>query len=137
MPVPERVHLPRLRLIPPFPFKPNPVEEGKPLRWNAIPSRGPSVNSSARVNVSSFADAILKGKKGGYPAEYKFLWLSNNNYLNQLGNVNNAVKAFDMLEFVLVTEQFMTATVVETSVMQSSKQDSIGLSSQEKPLNQL
>ena len=98
------------RFIPPFPFQPNPVEKEAPLRWNALPSRGPSVNSSARVNVSSFTNAILKGKAGGYPADYKFLWLSNNNYLNQLGNINKAIKAFNKLEFILVTEQFMTAT---------------------------
>ena len=97
-------------LFPPFPFQPNQVEEGAPPRWNALPSRGPSVNSSARVNVSSFTDAILKGKAGGYPADYKFMWLSNNNYLNQLGNINKAIEAFNKLEFILVTEQFMTAT---------------------------
>lgn len=94
----------------PFPFVPNQVEEGAPSRWNALPSRGSSVNSSARVNVSSFTDAILKGKAGGYPADYKFMWMSNNNYLNQLGNVNKAIEAFNKLEFILVTEQFMTAT---------------------------
>ncbi|MBW2145372.1 MAG: molybdopterin-dependent oxidoreductase, partial [Deltaproteobacteria bacterium] len=97
-------------LLPPFPFLPNQVEEGAPPRWNAVPSRGPSVNSSARVNVSSLTDAILKGKAGGYPADYKFMWLSNNNYLNQLGNINKAIEAFNKLEFILVTEQFMTAT---------------------------
>jgi anaerobic dimethyl sulfoxide reductase subunit A len=96
--------------LPPFPFLPNPVEEGVPPRWNALPSRGPSVNSSARVNVSSLTDAILKGKAGGYPADYKFMWMSNNNYLNQLGNINKAIEAFNKLEFILVTEQFMTAT---------------------------
>jgi len=98
------------RLIPPFPFQPNQVEVGAPPRWNALPSRGPSVNSSARVNVSSFTDAILKGKAGGYPADYKLLWLSNANYINQLGEVNKTIEAFKKLEFILVTEQFMTAT---------------------------
>ncbi|MBW1785278.1 MAG: molybdopterin-dependent oxidoreductase [Deltaproteobacteria bacterium] len=98
------------RFVPPFPFQPNQVEVGAPPRWNALPSRGPSVNSSARLNVSSLTDAILKGKAGGYPADYKFMWLSNNNYLNQLGNVNKAIEAFNKLEFILVTEQFMTAT---------------------------
>jgi anaerobic dimethyl sulfoxide reductase subunit A len=98
------------RFIPPFPFEPNQVEVGVPPRWDALPSRGPSVNSRARVNVSSFADAILNGKAGGYPADYKFLWLSNNNYLNQLGNINKTIEAFNKLDFILVTEQFMTAT---------------------------
>ncbi len=89
---------------------PNQVEAGAKPRWNALTHRGASVNSSARVNVSSFADAILKGKAGGYPADYKFLWLSNTNYLNQLGEINKTAKAFEKLEFMLVTEQFMTST---------------------------
>jgi len=89
---------------------PNQVEAGIPSRWNRLPYRGASVNSSARVNVNLLSDAILKGKDGGYPADYKFLWLSNTNYLNQLGEVNKAAEAFKKLEFVLVTEQFMTSS---------------------------
>jgi len=89
---------------------PNQVEAGMPPRWNRLPYRGASVNSSARVNVNLLSDAILKGKDGGYPADYKFLWLSNTNYLNQLGEVNKAAEAFKKLEFVLVTEQFMTSS---------------------------
>jgi anaerobic dimethyl sulfoxide reductase subunit A len=99
-----------LRFNPQIPSPPNQVEAGMPPRFNALPYRSASVNSSARVNVSLFADAILKGKAGGYPADYKLIWLSNNNYLNQLGEVNKTVEAFKKLEFVLVTEQFMTAT---------------------------
>jgi DmsA/YnfE family anaerobic dimethyl sulfoxide reductase A subunit len=95
---------------PQFASPPNPVEEGAPPRLKALPYRGASVNSSARVNVSLFADAILKGRAGGYPNDYKMVWLSNTNYLNQLGEVNKTVKAFQQLEFSLVTEQFMTPT---------------------------
>jgi len=93
-----------------IPSPANPVETDMPMRWNSLPYRGPSVNSSARVNVNLFSDAILEGKAGGYPADYKFLWLSNTNYLNQLGDANKAVRAFEALDFVLVTEQFMTAS---------------------------
>lgn len=93
-----------------IPSPPNQVEMKLPPRWNALPYRGVSVNSSARVNVSLFVDAILKGKAGGYPADYKFLWLSNTNYLNQLAEVNKAVEAFQKLEFILVTEQFMSSS---------------------------
>jgi len=99
-----------LRFKPQISSPPNQVEMDKPPRPNALPFRSASVNSNARVNVSLFADAILAGKEGGYPADYKFLWLSNTNYLNQLGDVNKAAKAFKKLEFLLVTEQFMTPT---------------------------
>ncbi len=96
---------------------PNPVEAGIAPRWNALPYRGSSVNSSTRVNVNLFSDAILKGKEGGYPADYKFLWLSNTNYLNQLGDINKARKAFEKLEFMLVTEQFLSATAMFADVV--------------------
>lgn len=93
-----------------IPSPPNPVEISAPPRWNALPYRSATVNSSARVNVNLLVDAILKGKAGGYPADYKFLWLSNTNYLNQLSEVNKAIKAFQKLEFILVTEQFMSSS---------------------------
>ncbi len=99
-----------MKYNPQFSSPPNQVEIGAPPRRNALPYRGASVNSSARVNVSLFADAILKGKEGGYPNNYKMIWLSNTNYLNQLGEVNKTVKAFQKLDFILVTEQFMTST---------------------------
>jgi len=99
-----------LKFNPQIASPPNAVEAGVPPRRNALPFRSASVNSGARVNVSLFADAILKGKSGGYNADYKFLWLSNTNYLNQLGDVNKAARAFQKLDFMLVTEQFMTAT---------------------------
>jgi anaerobic dimethyl sulfoxide reductase subunit A len=95
---------------PQFSSPPNAVENGAPPRRNALPYRGASVNSSARVNISLFADAILKGRAGGYPNDYKMAWFSNTNYLNQLGEINKTVAAFNKLEFLLVTEQFMTAT---------------------------
>ena len=99
-----------LRRILQIPSPPNPVEMNAPPRWNALPYRSASVNSSARVNVNLLVDAILKGKAGGYPADYKFLWLSNTNYLNQLSEVNKGIEAFQKLEFILVTEQFMSST---------------------------
>lgn len=95
----------------------NRVEEGMPPRWNALPYRRPSTNSSARVNISLFSDAILKGKAGGYPADYKFLWLAYTNYLNQLGDANKAVEAFNELDFVLITEHFMSPSAVYADVV--------------------
>ena len=88
----------------------NPVEKGARSRSNAVLARGRGTNSSARINVNQISDAILNGKKGGYPADYKMLYLSNTNYLNQLTEINKTVKAFEALEFIVVQEQFMTPT---------------------------
>ncbi len=66
--------------------------------------------SSAYLNRVRVADAILKGKSGGYPADYKLLYLVTINYLNQYGNTNKIAEAMKKLEFVVVHEQFMTAT---------------------------
>ena len=68
---------------------------------------GPTTAFLNRVRV---ADAILKGKAGGYPADYKLLFLVTINWLNQYGNINKIIDALKKLEFVVVTEQFMTPT---------------------------
>ena len=56
------------------------------------------------------ADAVLKGRAGGYPSDYKLLYLANTNYVNQILNTNKTIRAFKALEFIAVQEQFMTAT---------------------------
>jgi len=62
------------------------------------------------IHYAKVADAILKGKKGGYPANYKLLFILNTNYLNTLPNTNKIVNALNTIEFVVVEEQYMTAT---------------------------
>jgi anaerobic dimethyl sulfoxide reductase subunit A len=66
--------------------------------------------TDAFLNRVRVADAILKGKAGGYPADYKLLFLVTINWLNQYGDVNKIAKALKKLEFVVTIEQFMTAT---------------------------
>jgi len=86
----------------------NPVDEAAPPRTlGHFNSMG---TSSARVNRFNLADAILKGRQGGYPADYKLLYISNCNYLNQCANTNKIVEAMKKLEFIVVQEQFMTPT---------------------------
>ncbi len=62
------------------------------------------------VHYTKVADAILEGKQGGYPADYKLLFVANSNYLNMLPNTNKIASALKTLEFVVVQEQYMTAT---------------------------
>ncbi len=62
------------------------------------------------VHSTKIFDAILKGKEGGYPFDIKFAWFVGNNFLNQLGNINKSVKALKKLDYMVVSELFMTPT---------------------------
>jgi len=86
----------------------NPVDAAAPPR--TLGSFNTMGTSSARVNRFHLADAILKGRRGGYPADYKMLFIINCNYLNQCANTNKIAEALRKLEFVVVQEQFMTPT---------------------------
>jgi len=104
----------------------NPVDLASPLRKDSIfyqrEKRKPSFSmpqpghfytggqTTAYLNRVRVADAILKGRSGGYPADYKLLYLVTINWLNQYGNSNKIIQALKKLEFVVVHEQFMTAT---------------------------
>ena len=87
----------------------NPVDAHVPMRKDALPASGAAGLSSRGHNCKVW-DAILEGKAGGYPADYKALYLINSNYLNQHPDVNKGVKALKSLEFIAVQEQFITAT---------------------------
>ena len=66
--------------------------------------------SATRVNRFDLADAILKGRAGGYATDYHLLYIVNCNYVNQCANTNKIVKALKKLDFIVVQEQFLTAT---------------------------
>jgi anaerobic dimethyl sulfoxide reductase subunit A len=62
------------------------------------------------IHGARLADAILKGKAGGYPHDYKLLYVAHCNYVTQWPNVNKIVQALQLLEFIVVQEQFLTPT---------------------------
>ena len=66
--------------------------------------------TSARIHQSKIWDAILRGREGGYPADLKMAYIVASNCLNQYPNSNRGAQALKSLEFVVVHEQFMTAT---------------------------
>ena len=91
-----------------FAISGNPVEDQAPPRKDVLGGGSSVIFRAGRVNNSKMADALLKGKSGGYPADYKFLYLVNFNYPNQLPDANKSAQALKKLEFVVVQEQFMS-----------------------------
>ncbi|MCJ7774316.1 MAG: molybdopterin-dependent oxidoreductase, partial [Desulfobacterales bacterium] len=71
---------------------------------------GGTNSTSARIHYSKVFDAILNGKKGGYPSDIKMAYVVASNCINQYSNTLLGVKAYTSLEFVVVHEQFMTPT---------------------------
>jgi anaerobic dimethyl sulfoxide reductase subunit A len=62
------------------------------------------------VHITKVWDAILKGKAGGYPDDFKLAYITNGNALNQFPNSNKGAEALRKLEFIVVHEQFLTPT---------------------------
>ena len=83
----------------------NPAEVGGPSLRGSIDLK---LRLAKRVHTNKIFDTILEGKKGGYPYDIKFAWFVCNNFLNQLCNINKAVRALKKLEFLVVPELFMT-----------------------------
>ncbi len=55
-------------------------------------------------------DAILRGRKGGYSADIKLLYVAFSNALNSQSNTNKGVEALKRLEFIVVQDIVMTST---------------------------
>ena len=88
---------------------PNPVVKGFPSDLKTfLPARAKFYKGVGNVVTAKVPDALLRGKAGGYPADYKMLFIVNTNFPNQYLNLNKAVAALRKMEFVVTLEQFMT-----------------------------
>ncbi len=83
----------------------NPVEKSRP---GAI--KIPGGEQYPHVHLTKVADAILQGKQGGYPADYKLLFIVSSNYLNSTPNTNKIISVLKTIDFIVVAEQYLTAT---------------------------
>ncbi len=89
----------------------NPVDFRAPPRKDALYKiKGGTNPANTRIHYNDYYEAILQGKKAGYPADIKMAYIAGTNRLNQFSNVNKGVKAFKSLEFIVIHEQFLTPT---------------------------
>jgi len=127
------IHGPLYRLGPGMPVPPNPVDADVPPPKDKLLSRNFYVYGMGSINVFKLTDAILQGGPGDKANPYKMLYLSNCNIVNQWPNTTKTIRALDELEFVVVEEQFMTATaryadiVLPTTTMFERRDITIGV----------
>ena len=86
----------------------NPAEKGHPRYKNFLAARRKYNRGTGMMPSGMVADALLKGKAGGYPADYKLLLIINANYPNQSPDINKSVRALGQMEFIATVEQFLT-----------------------------
>ncbi|MDM7999176.1 MAG: molybdopterin-dependent oxidoreductase [Dehalococcoidia bacterium] len=92
-------------MVPPVAFDRTDATFEERLKALNIPQR-----LRTNVHVTRIWDAILKGQAGGYPSDIKMAYIAWANPLNQIPNVNKGTEALKKLEFIVVHDQFMTAT---------------------------
>ncbi len=89
----------------------NPVDfEAPPRKDSLFKLMGGTNPANTRIHYNDYYNAILLGKKGGYPADLKMAYIVASNRLNQYGNINKGIKALKTLDFIVVQDQFMTPT---------------------------
>jgi len=63
-----------------------------------------------RVPVLHWPDAILRGKRGGFPTDIHAAYVAGCNFVNQGADVHKSIAAFESLDFAVCHELFLTPT---------------------------
>ena len=80
---------------------PEPRFEGIPVPPNPV---------GVSVAENDWADAVLTGRAGGYPADIRAAVNVGGNYVAQAADVHKSIRAMEALEFSVCHDLFMTAT---------------------------
>jgi anaerobic dimethyl sulfoxide reductase subunit A len=86
------------------------------LTWGRLPRPKMGVigvpQNPAQVSIPAYRwpDAILEGKRGGFPSDIKAIYNVGGNFLIQGSDVNKNIRAFNEVEFSVCHERFMTPT---------------------------
>jgi anaerobic dimethyl sulfoxide reductase subunit A len=80
---------------------PEPRCDGIPVPPNPV---------DADIPANDWADAILRGRDGGHPADIHAAYACGGNYVAQAADVRKSVRAMQALEFSVCHDLFLTAT---------------------------
>ena len=84
--------------------------------WGGLPEPRVGMISAAAAPVSSgvhandWANAVLRGRSGGYPADIKAVYDTGGNYVVQGADVAASIRAMEALEFSVCHDLFLTTT---------------------------
>ncbi len=79
-----------------------------PPRMGRLPC--PSNPADASVTVYRWADAVLEGRKGGFPTDIKAIYNVGGNYISTASDTRKVIKAYQSVEFSVCHEFFLTPT---------------------------
>lgn len=80
----------------------------KPPRTGVIPV--PRIPDQPLIPVVRWPDAVIEGRKGGYPSDLRAVYTAGGNFLNQGSDIKKNIEAFNKLDFAVCHEQFLTPT---------------------------
>ena len=88
------------------------------LRDPAIGSlRVPLHPASTAIPANDWADAVLRGRGGGYPADIRAAYACGGNYVAQGADVSKSIRAMQSLEFSVCHDLFLTSTARQCDVV--------------------
>ncbi len=86
------------------------------LTWGTLPTPRmgtlPALDNPANASVTAYkwADAVLEGRKGGYPTDIRALYNVGGNYLSTAADTHKVIRAFESVEFSVCHDLFLTPT---------------------------
>ena len=86
------------------------------LTWGRLPPpKMGAMNIPPNPDISFlpvyvWPDAVLEGKRGGYPSDIKAIYNVGGNLLIQGSDINKNIRAFKKVEFAVCHERFLTTT---------------------------
>ena len=70
----------------------------------------PHIDNLPSLPVVRWPEAVLEGRAGGYPSDLHAIYCVGSNYINQGGNLQRSIAAFEKVDFAVCHDVFLTPT---------------------------